>query len=265
MRKTACVAILCLGTGLALPAAAQGQQGSQQFGQQQFGQQPSQQLTEQQVRNFFDQAERVLQQTARTQDPAALRQYLNTFLADDAVITSATQLFLGDRHVATTVADATNETVTEALGYAATALQGRKLVSDYGLQINVTDIQMLPGQNAARVSTEIQESGILSGPVAQRVSERAGEARQRSGEMRRQWGQSQSGQPGQNLQQGWGQTQSGSAQGSGTGVGEGRGGAPEQQGIRFQSRADCTHNVRLEQGQIRLGNTFCRGEMRLGT
>ena len=291
MNKTGYLAVLCLSTGLALPATAQTQQsqqpmgqqqlgqqpmGQQQFGQQQFGQQPTgqQKLTEQRIQNFFTQAEDVLQRTARSQDPTQLRQYLDQFLEPDATITSSTELYIGDRHVATTVAFATDETVTDALGYAATALQGRKLVSDYNIEISVQDIQIMPGQTSARVMTVIQEEGLFGGPIARAVAGRVGQARERIGELREQfqqdqgqWGRaqqdSQTGQLGQRLRQGWGQMQRGQeGMGGGMATGPGRGGAPE--GIRFQTRANCTHDIMLDQGQIRIGNTFCRGSMRLG-
>ncbi|MCL4768422.1 MAG: hypothetical protein KJZ80_19570 [Hyphomicrobiaceae bacterium] len=283
MKKTVHLAVLCLGTGLALSATAQAQQGQQlggqQMGQQQFGQQmpgqmPGQmlgqqtQLTEQRIRNFFKQAERVLQQTARSQDPGQLQQYLDQFLAPDATITSASELYFGDTHVATTIAHISDETVIDALGHAATALQGRKLVSDYDLDIRVRNVRMMPGNQAARVTTVIQETGVLGGPAAApRVAQAPGQ--QLDGQQ--QWGQqgqqpsfgAMGGQPGQR-QQGWGQMQNGQfQQGTGMGFGAGRGGAPEQ-GVRFQTRATCIHDVGLEQGQIRIGNTFCRGAMRLG-
>lgn len=291
MKKSVSLAVLCLSLGTALPAAAQTQQQGQQFegqqtgqqtGQQQFGQQmPGQQqrLSEQRIRNFFEQAENVLQQTARTQDPDALRQYLSQYMAPQAEIMSISELYLGDRHVATTVAQATDETVTDALGYAATALQGRKLVSDYDIEINVRDIQMMPGQNAARVRTVIQEEGMMTGPIARRVAGRIGEARERIGQLREQWQQQdqgqwsqsaepQMGQLGQRLQQRWGQMQDGQSQegmGMGMGFGPGRGGGAEQEGIHFRTRANCTHDILLEQGQMRIGNTFCRGTTRLGS
>lgn len=287
MKRSVQLAVLCLGTGLALTATAQAQQqfdrqqmGQQTFGQQQFGQpgqmagqQQQQQLTEQNIRNFFDQAEGVLQRTARTQDPEALRQYLSQTMAPEAVITTVTELYLRDRLIATTIAEATDETVTDALGHAASALQGRKLVSDYGVEINIRDIQIMPGGQSARVRTAIREQGLFGGPAARRVAERMGQARERIGELRQQfqqdqgqWGQGQQmGQPGQqSQQQGWGQMQGDqSQQGMGMGAGPGRGGAPEQ-GIPFQTQANCTHEVILDRGQIRIGNTFCRGMTRLG-
>lgn len=282
MKTTGNLAAICFGAGLALATAAHAQQSQQFDGQQMMRQQPfgqqqqfsgqmqtHQQLTEQNVHNFFQQAQNVLQQTARTQDPNTLRQYLSQYLAPDAEFTSISQLFLRDRHVATTVSEATDEMVTDALGYAATALQGRQLVSDYEISINVRDIQMSPGQDSARVETTIQERGMLTGPVAQRVAQ----ARERIGEMRQQraqgqWGQDQQqmGQLGQRLQdQRWGRMQNGQFQGGmGMGAGPGRGGGAEPQGIQFQTRANCTHEVMLQQGQIKLGNTFCRSTTRLG-
>lgn len=276
MKRTVNLA-LCLGAGLALATTAHAQQSQQFNGQQMMRQQPfgqqqqqfsgqtqgQQQLTEQSIHNFFQQVQNVLQQTARTQDPNALRQFFSQYLAPDAEFTSISQLYLRDRHVATTVAEATDEMVTDALGYAATALQGRKLVSNYDISINVGDIEMSPGQNSARVDTVIQESGILTGPVAQRVAQ----ARERIGELRQQqqqgqWdqGQQQFGQLGQGAQQQrWGRMQSGTGMGAGS-----AGGGAEPQGIQFQTRANCTHDVMLQQGQIKLGNTFCRSTTRLG-
>lgn len=268
------LAVFCLGTGLGLATAVQAQQtqqfGTQQMMRQQPGQQQlpgqvqgDQQLTEQSIHNFFQQAESVLQQTARTQDPEALRQYLSQYLAPDAQFTSISQLYLRDRHIATTVSEATDEMVTDALGYAATALQGRKLVSDYTISIDVEDIDISPSQDTARVETSIQERGMLIGPVAQRVAQ----ARERMGELRQQRGQGQQmGQLGQRLQeQRWGRMQSDQPQGGmGMGTGPGRGGAPEQQGIQFQTWAECTHDLSLQRGQIKLGNTFCRSTTRIG-
>lgn len=286
MKKTVYLAALCLGTGLALPASTEAQQsqqfgGQQQMGQQQLGQQaPGQmtgqhRLTEQRIRNFFDQAQNILQRTARTQDPGQLQQYLNQYMAPDAEISTLTDLYIGDRHVATTAADATEESVAEALGFAASALQGRRLVSDYELEIDVTDYQIMPGQTTARVRTVIQESGIFGGPVARQVAqrigearERIGEARERIGEMRRQRQQMQEdsgqmGQFGQRMQQGMGQMQDGQ-QGMSMGIGPGRGGGVLQQGLPFQTRATCSHILTIDnQDQIHLGDTFCRGTMRI--
>lgn len=278
MKTTVHLAVFCLGTALGLATGAQAQQtqqfnGQQMMRQQPFGQQQQfsgqmqghQQLTEQSIHNFFQQTQSVLQQTARTQDPNALRQYLSQYLAPDAEFTSISQLYLRDRHIATTVAEATDEMVTDALGYAATALQGRKLVGDYNISIDVGDIQISPSKDSARVETVIQESGMLIGPVAQRVAQ----ARERIGELRQQgqWGQNQQmGQSGQRFQeQRWGRMQSDQSQGGmGMGASPGRGGGAEPQGIRFQTRADCTHDLMLQQGQIKLGNTFCRSTTRLG-
>jgi len=162
VNKTGYLAVLCLSTGLALPATAQTQQsqqpmgqqqlgqqpmGQQQFGQQQFGQQPTgqQKLTEQRIQNFFTQAEDVLQRTARSQDPAQLRQYLDQFLEPDATITSSTELYIGDRHVATTVAFAM--TKPSRMRWAMPRrLQGRKLVSDYNIEISVQDFRIMLGK-----------------------------------------------------------------------------------------------------------------------
>lgn len=313
MKRNAPLAMLCLGMGLAIPLAAQAQQSQQyenrQTGQQQFRQQmpgqsfgqqqqQQQQLTEQQIRNFFQQTENVLQRTARTQDPAQLQQYLQQYLVPDATITSASELFVGDTHVASSVSKVTDEMAIDALGYAAAALSGRKMVSDYNINIRVTDIKMLPGQNSARVTTVIQESGVFGRPTP-RVAQAPGQ--QPDGSMQQQWTQGQQqgqqygqlgqGQQGwgqrgwsstQNGQQGWtgmqtdrqsmgqqgtgqqGTTQQGmNQQGMGVGAGGGQGGGPEQ-GVRFQSRATCTHLVTQDQGQIRIGDTFCRGAMRLG-
>lgn len=281
-------AVLCVGTALVVTTAAQAQQpqqlpqqpmgqqfgvqqpsqqmpGQQMPGQQMPGQMPSQQqLTQQSIQNFFQQAQNVLQQTARTQDPQMLRQYLDQYVEPGASFTSISQLFLGDRHVATTVSEATDEMISDALGYAANALQGRKLVSNYEISINVRDIDMSPNQQSARVETTMQERGTLTGPIAERVASRAGQMRERLGEMRQQrqgQDQQQMGQLGQRLQQRWSEMQSDQGQG---GVGMGAGGGMQTQGIQFQSRANCTHEMMLDQGQLKLGNTFCRATMRLG-
>lgn len=291
MRNTVNFAALFLGTALAATTAAQaqqsqqfnGQQMGQQYGTQQFGQpmtgqgQGQQQLTEQNIHNFFQQAQNVLQQTARTQDPATLRQYLNQYVAPDAEFTTVSQLFVGNRHVATTVAEANDEMVSDALGYAANMLQGRKLVSNYQINIDVRDIEISPSGDTARVKTVVHETGMLTGPMAQHVASRVGQARERIGQLRQQWqqgqagqGQQQSGQLGQGQQQPWTQTpqmQSGQPQGgmtSGMGFGTGAGGGTQGQGIPFETVANCTNTILLEQGQIQLGNTFCRGTTHLG-
>ena len=291
MRTTVNLA-LCLGAALALATAAQaqqsqqfngqqmmrqqpfgqqqqfnGQMGQQQFGQQQFGQQ-QQTLSEQSIRSFFDGAEEALRQTVQARDLSRLQQYANQYLSEDATITSASDLYLGDNHVATTIAKVTDQTLVDALGIAASALQGRKLISDYDIDIRVRNVRMLPGQNAARVTTVIQERGTFGGPA--RVAQAPGQ---------QQWGQGQQlGQTGQGQQFGQmgqgqrfdrsGQGQQGSSQqgqqGSGMGFGQGRGGGAQQQGVDFQSRATCTHMITLENGQIRIGDTFCREMTRLG-
>jgi hypothetical protein len=284
VKTSHCIAALCLSAGLATTAYAQtgsgqsmGQQQQPQMGQQQ--QQLGGRLTEQRVRQFFSDAQRALQQATRSQDPLAFRQYMSQFMADDANITSASELFLGDRHVATTISHSNEEAVQEALGHAASALQGRRMVSDYNVEIRVRDIQLLPGQQQARVTAVIQESGIFGGPLARRVAERV---RERMGSMMQQRDQMM-GRGGQGMgqdsssqgmmsqqddddsmdQRGMIQRGLGGGMGSGSGSGPGRGGAPEQ-GIHFQSRSTCTMDVGADQGQIRIGNTFCRGTMRLG-
>lgn len=288
MKRTAYLAIFCLGTGLTFPAAwaqqqsqqygqqqfgqqTPGQQqfgqqpGQQQFGQQmpgqqQFGQQPGQQqmagqqqLTERGIRNFFRQTQDVLQRTARTQDPAQLQQYVSQYLEPDATITSVTELYFRNKHVGTTISHASEETISDALGLTASALQGRKLVSDYDIEIDLGDVRIMPGQDTARVEATIEESGLMVGPVASRVAQ----ARERLGEMRQQMqeNQGQTGQMGQGMQQGLGR---------GMGGGPGRGGGAAEQGIPFHNRADCTLNIVLDQGQMKIGNSFCRGVMRLG-
>lgn len=268
--KTTAKLALCVGAGLALATAAQAQQSQQfngqqmmrqqpfgqqqqfngQMGQQQFGQQ-QQTLSEQSIRNFFQRAEDTLRQTVQSQDLSRLQQYAKQYLSEDATIASASELYLGDNHVATTIAKVTDQTLVDALGVAGPALQGRRLVSNYDLDIRVRNVKMLPGQQVARVTTVIQEQGTFGGP-APRVAQAPGQ---------QQWGQGQQfGQSGQG-QQSWSQD---SRQGSGTGFGVGRGGGVQQQGIDFQSRATCTHLISLENGQIRIGDTFCRDMTRLG-
>lgn len=281
MKNPVKFAVLCVGTALAVATAAhaqQPQQAPQQPPGQQFGQQPGQQmpgtpgqmpshqqLTQQSIMNFFQQAQNILQQTARTQDPQMLRHYLDQYIEPGANFTSISQLYLGDRHVATTVSEATDDMISDALGYAANALHGRKLVSNYEIHIDVRDIEMAPNQQSARVETTMQERGILTGPIAERVASRMGQMRERLGEMRQQFqdrqSQQQMGQLGQRLQQRWGQMQSDQGQG---GVGMGAGGGTQTQGIPFQSRANCTHQMMLDQGQLKLGNTFCRATTQLG-
>ncbi len=161
MNKTGYLAVLCLSTGLALPATAQTQQsqqpmgqqqlgqqpmGQQQFGQQQFGQQPTgqQKLTEQRIQNFFTQAEDVLQRTARSQDPAQLRQYLDQFLEPDGPSLRDGALYRRP-DVATTVAFAM--TKPSRMRWAMPRrLQGRKLVSDYNIEISVQDFRSCLGK-----------------------------------------------------------------------------------------------------------------------
>ncbi|MGE8942570.1 hypothetical protein ACO2I3_11710 [Leptospira interrogans] len=290
MKTSLYVAALCVSTALSPVAFAQtgsGQQqtgqSQQQMGQRSMGQQQSQQpmnqqvgqrLTEQNIRQFFGDVQQVLQRTARTQDPAALRQYLNQYLDPDAQITTSSELYLGDRHVATTIAHATEETVTDALGHAASALQGRKLVSDYNIDMRVRDIQMMPGQQSARVAVVIQESGNFGGPIANRVAERMRDRMMGSQQSGGGWGRQQQGSMGmQQQQQG---SMSGTAQSSsddsqqqqerslGIGSGQGRGGGTDQQGMHFENRSTCLIDVGLEDGQMRIGNTFCRSMMRLG-
>lgn len=286
MKTSLYVAALCVSTALSPVAFAQTGSGQQQMGQRSMGQQSQQQpqqqpmnqqvgqrLTEQNIRQFFGDVQQVLQRTARTQDPAALRQYLNQYLDPDAQITTSSELYLGDRHVATTIAHATEETVTDALGHAASALQGRKLVSDYNIDMRVRDIQMMPGQQSARVSVVIQESGNFGGPLANRVAERMRD--RMGGQMSGGgWGRQQQGSLGMQQQQ-QGST-SGTAQSSsddsqqqqerslGIGAGQGRGGGTDQQGMHFENRSTCLIDVGLEDGQMRIGNTFCRSMMRLG-
>ncbi len=288
MKTSLYVAALCVSAGLSPAALAQMGSGQQQLGQsqQQMGQrsqqpmnQPNQQqtspqmnqqmgqrLTDQGIRQFFGNVQQVLQQTARSQDPAALRQYLSQYMDDDAQITSTSELYLGDRHIATTVAHATEDTVTEALGHAATALQGRKLVNNYNIDIRVRDIQMMPGQQSARVTAVIQESGNFGGPIASRVAERM---RERFGGQQQQqsnWGSmQQQTSPTSSQQSSTSDNQQPQQQerNLGIGFGQGRGGGADQQGIHFENRATCLMDVGLDDGQMRIGNTFCRGIMRL--
>lgn len=295
MKTSLYVAALCVSTALSPVAFAQmgsgqmmGGQSGQQMGQQQpmMGQQQQmggqqqmpqqsmnqgQRLTDQGIRQFFGNVQQVLQRAARTQDPALLRQYMNQYMEPEAEITTSSELYVGDRHVATTIAHSSEEVVAEALGHAASALQGRKLVSDYNIDLRVRDIEMMPGQQAARVAVVIQESGNFAGPIAARVAERM---RERGGGQQhaRGWGrQQQGGQQGgqQGAMSGSGQSSDDDGQQQqerslGIGAGQGRGGGMDQQGIHFENRSTCLINVELDDGQMRIGNSFCRGLMRLG-
>ncbi len=120
--------------------------------------------------------------------------------------------------------------------------------------------------------TVIQEEGLFGGPIARAVAGRVGQARERIGELREQFQQDQGqwGRAQQDSQMGRLASVCGRAGarcrearmvGRGHGDGPGRGGAPE--GIRFQTRANCT-TTHAGSGPDRIGNTFCRGSMRLG-
>jgi hypothetical protein len=302
VKSTFYAAVFCVGAGFALPAAAQTDQGQQQpLGQQQFGQQQfaQQGLTDQRIRQFFAQLERVLQQVARTQDPAALKDTLSQFISGDATMTTIAQLYVGDNHIATTIGQIPEDMLGDALGYAASVLQGRKLVSDYSINIRVRSIRLLPGQNAARVRTVIDESGVFLAPeAAPRVAQRPGQqpgSRQgqadeqvpgqmaQRGQQSQQDGQlSQDGQQKRGMgmgmgqmgmgpmgtgpmgggQMGMGQMGTGQMGGGQMGMAQGRGGGIAE-GIPFQVRSMCIHDVGLEQGHIRIGNSVCRSTMHL--
>jgi len=274
-------------SGQQAPPQQFGQQGPQQFGQgmpqapqqRQYGpgyQAQQQGLSEERIRQFFNQLAQTIEQAAREHNPAMLSQFLRNHMADDAVITVANELYLGNTMVAQTMAQLPEDTLTDALGTAAPGMHGRRLVQDYNIDFKIRDVRPVPGANMARVFATVSESGRFM--VAEAANRVAG-IRQRFAEMgtggsNPQMNQMQSGMSGQTYGQNPSQQaqaqqmQQGQAQQQTPYQGQVQGwsrqlpsGAPES--LRFVANANCIFDVVQEGNDIKIGNTFCRGETRL--
>jgi hypothetical protein len=217
-------------------------------------------MNEEKIRAFFNDLAQTLEQSARGQNPSSLPEYLRNHMQDDAVITVANELYLGNTLVAQTMAQIPEDTLSDALGMASPAIHGRRLVQDYNVDFRIRDIRLVPGTNTARVFASVNESGrFMVGDAASRL---AG-IRQRFAEMGaggRQTGQMQGGIQGQMSGQtsGQGMGQQGQVQGWSKQLPQG---FPES--LRFQANSNCIFDVVQEGNQIKIGNTFCRGESRL--
>jgi hypothetical protein len=211
-------------------------------------------------------------------------------MAEDAVITVANELYLGNTLVAQTMAQVPENTLADALGTASPAIHGRRLVQDYNIDFRIRDIKQVPGTNTARVFASVAESGrFMIGDAAarlagirQRFSEMGmgggGQMGMGGGPMSPMQGGTQGQMPGQMGQQTQGQMMPGqsqsmpsgqmSGQGQVQGPGQAQGsgrqlppGIPES--LRFQANSNCIFDVLQEGNDIKIGNTFCRGESRL--
>jgi hypothetical protein len=216
--------------------------------------------SEQQVRSFFQQVEQTVNAAARSGNRAQAFNFIRAHLAQDAEFWSTAELYIGGRHVASTLVNVNDDTLSSMLGYAASAMHGRDNVQNYQLSINIRHMEPTR-RGTVRVSTTMSESGQLmhggtaSGPMAQY---------QGSGHM------------GSQAQQDW-QRQAYSGQGQGYGQGGGGGGyagtssptfTAGQQSfggsavINFNTQATCTHELSLgNQGQVEIGNSRCRSRV----
>ena len=284
----------------ASPSAQSGQ--AQQGGQSQQSQgQQSQRLSEDQVRNFLNHTAQVLRQAATNRNPEQAAQFLENNMIEDAVVTTVSQLWLGDNLIAQSFTQVPEETLTDALGMAAPAVHGRRIVQDYNVDMSIRDIKIAPNQQSARVVAVINESGrLMAGELASmamRMHQRMagsgmqgpmwgsqgqmpmmqgqggqfgqqGQEGQQSGQFAQQGPQGQSGQFAQQGQQG--QTGQFGQQGqSGRFAQQGQGRRWRQLGIgqpewlRFQGQTTCVMQVTAEEGGIKFGDALCRAVNRL--
>jgi hypothetical protein len=275
---------LCIGALLALPAAAyaqsapsgplaqaqvqgQGPTGTQGRQPQQMGSQD--QMTQQEVNTFLRQTGQVLKQAAMNRNPQQVAQYLRQNMAEDASITTVSELYLGNRLIGQTFAHIPEYEISDTLGLGAPVLHGRRLLQDYNVDMNVQNIELSSNQERAKAIVNVTESGTLNlgelaGQAMARMQQHMGTLRggMGGGQQGQAWGQDQQGSPMQGRLAGqFGQQ--GQFQGQGPRWRQfGIGGLPES--LRFQGQTECTLELSKENGQIKLGNTFCRAINQLG-
>lgn len=280
---------LCIGAVLALPVAAsaqsaasgpsgplaqaqvqgQGSMGTQGRQAQQMGSQD--QMTQQEVNTFLRQTGQVLKQAAMNRNPQQVAQYLRQNMAEDASITTVSELYLGNRLIGQTFAHVPEQEISDTLGLGAPVLHGRRLLQDYNVDMNVQNIELSSNQERAKAIVSITESGTLN------LGELAGQAmarmQQHMGTLRGGMGGGQQGQAWAQDQQQQGSPMQGrfagqfGQQGQFQGQGPrwrqfGIGGLPDS--LRFQGQTECTLELSKENGQMKLGNTFCRAVNQLG-
>jgi hypothetical protein len=208
--------------------------------------------SEQQVRGFFQQVEQIANTSARTGNRMQAFNFIRAHLEPDAEFWSTSELYVGGRHVASTLVNVNEDTLSSMLGFAASAMHGRDNVRNYNISINVRTLEPTR-RGTVRVTTTMNETGqILSaaqGPLAQYQGQ----------------GQFASQQAFAGQGQGFGQ-------GGGAGGPVGSQGGPAFSGsqqppgasgvVNFNTQAICTHELSLgSQGQVEIGNSRCRSRV----
>jgi hypothetical protein len=259
-------------------AQAQGQmpmRGGQAQGQQQTASQD--QMTQQEITNFLNQAAQTLRQAAANRNPQQIAQFMKQNMSEDAVLTTASELYLGNNLIAQTFAQVPEEEMSDVLGLGAPALHGRRLLQDYTSNMNIQNIRLSPNQEHARVNLEINENGRLAlGDMTAQVMSRIRQHLAQMGVGQQQgWGQQMpqgmqgQGMGGQGLQGGgFGQFAQGQSGGQMQGGSQGgptwrQFGIGGSEGLRFQGQANCVMELSKENGVIKIGNTFCRAQNQL--
>lgn len=201
-------------------------------------QQKQQQLSEQEVQQFFQQAEQTMTRAVKKGDFAQVLDWAEKNIADEATFSASLDLVAGEERKGFVSVTLNKDDVVKLGGVFTGMLSGMHgdAIQDYSLQIEVTDVTPI-GSDAAMVRTEITESGTLRMPQVTAAGSKGAAARQ-------QQEQKQAAQPS-------GQPPRGQA------------GA---QSAEFEAVADCTHLVRRAEtgGDLMMGLTNCQGETRLG-
>jgi hypothetical protein len=238
MKSLSTIVVGSAASVLMLSGLAFAQQQSQQ--QQQY--QQGQQLTNREVRQFVSQTEREINQIVQSGNLSRLRQWTQTHVADNAVMTRTNSFETEGQTRAVGSVTITKPDLLRFQRFVLSAMPERlHSVEDYRLEIQVMNVQPV-GETAALVKSRVSERATLV-PRQSEMGSRMGQEQEFT------TGQGQSGQAAEEFEDG--QQRRGQ---------RGRQFSRGQQGsLQFESQATCTHLIEKnpEAGRIQVTMGIC--------
>lgn len=233
---------------LAGPADAQ-----QQMQGQQMQQRSQQGLNPQDVRQYIQRLQQDISQIMQSGNVNRLRQWTQNNVADGAVFSGTRAIWADDQRKAFVSATLDKQDLLWLQRFALSSMPDfANRLEDYNLSIEVTNIQPI-GDSAALVTTQISESGSLSG--AQQMSGSVGQGQFTTGA-----GEQQFSQGGQQFGQGQSDQRSGQQQFRRGGQQFGQAGQ-----LSLETEATCSHVIQRSPngGRLQIGMSTCTADTTL--